>query len=207
MRLRHLAMRLSKLKTITNAKPRLEQYPTEGQLAARWLGLIAMDDALIGAKVADLGAGAGILGLGCALLGAKSVILIEADPEAVEVARENAEIIRQETGCEITVISEKIYSKLPEDTECDTIIMNPPWGFQVKGADRPILEAAFASSATVIHLLHSKNATHIEGLAKSNNWVAEKVFSCIYSLPPSMMHHKKKSATTRCQVWKLTRGS
>jgi predicted RNA methylase len=204
MRLRHLAMRLSQLLTIQNAKPKLEQYPTEGQLAARWLGLLAMDDSLIGANVVDLGAGAGILGLGCAYLGAKSVTLIEADPESAAIAEENAILVRSETNCEVAVICEKIQGRLPEGIKADVIIMNPPWGFQTKGADRPIIEAALASSAKVIHLLHIKKATHIEGMANAANWQAEKEFSCIFSLPPSMQHHKKKSSTTRCQVWKIT---
>lgn len=204
MRLRHLAMRLSQLKTIQNAKPKLEQYPTEGQLAARWLGLIAMDNSLIGANVVDLAAGAGILGLGCAYLGAESVVLIETDPELAAIAEENAVMVREETNCQVTVICEKIYGVLPEGLKIDIIVMNPPWGYQTKGADRPIIEAALASSAKVIHLLHSKNATHIEGMVNAANWHAEKQFSCIFSIPPSMQHHKKKSSTTRCQVWKIT---
>ena len=59
----------------------LEQYTTDGDLAARWLADIsAFDDLTEGCTVADLGAGNGVLGLGALAMGAGRAILVEADP-------------------------------------------------------------------------------------------------------------------------------
>ncbi|MED5498720.1 MAG: 50S ribosomal protein L11 methyltransferase, partial [Candidatus Thermoplasmatota archaeon] len=68
----------------------LEQYATEGNLAAEWLGAMAAFGDLDGQAVVDVGAGNGILGLGALMLGAASVHLIEADSSVAEVAERNA---------------------------------------------------------------------------------------------------------------------
>jgi ribosomal protein L11 methyltransferase len=48
-------------------------------------------DQLAGHHVLDVGTGSGILGLAALMLGAERVVLTDIDPDAVEVARENAE--------------------------------------------------------------------------------------------------------------------
>ena len=73
MRQRHLAMRLSSLEPHPCQSVELEQYPTEGNLAAAWLTKIDLGDGLAGKHVLDLGAGNGVLGIGAAFLGAKPV--------------------------------------------------------------------------------------------------------------------------------------
>ena len=62
MKLRHLAIKLSKLPNHPCSNVDLEQYQTEGDLAALWLAQIDGLDGLEGKKVLDLGAGNGILG-------------------------------------------------------------------------------------------------------------------------------------------------
>ena len=70
----------------------LEQYATDGDLAARWLAdIAAFGDLSEGCKVADLGAGNGVLGLGALAMGAGRAILVEADEAACDVAKSNAE--------------------------------------------------------------------------------------------------------------------
>ena len=56
IRLRQLAIRLSKLNPHPHCDVLLEHYATEGNLAAEWLSKM---DGLEGCKVADLGAGNG----------------------------------------------------------------------------------------------------------------------------------------------------
>ena len=67
----------------------MEQYATEGDLAAYWLLAIDQLDAIEGKVVADLGAGNGILGIGALLLGAKHVLFVEADEDAMAVLKNN----------------------------------------------------------------------------------------------------------------------
>ena len=53
--------------------------------------LDAHRERLAGQRVLDVGTGSGILGLTALLLGADRVVLTDIDPDAIEVARENAE--------------------------------------------------------------------------------------------------------------------
>ena len=79
VKLRHLAIALSKLPPNPCNSVELEQYQTEGNLAALWLSQIDGKDGLEGKTVLDLGAGNGILGHGAQLLGAE-VTFVECDP-------------------------------------------------------------------------------------------------------------------------------
>ena len=92
MRVRRLAMLLSGLAPNPSDSVELEQYATEGDLAARWLvDIVAFGDLTEGCTVADLGAGNGVLGLGSLEMGSGRVILVEADQAACDVAKSNAE--------------------------------------------------------------------------------------------------------------------
>ena len=87
-------MLLSGLEQTQSQSVNLEQYSTDGDLAARWLTDISnFGDLKEGYSVADLGAGNGILGLGAMLLGASRVTLIEIDQAACETAKNNVEIL------------------------------------------------------------------------------------------------------------------
>ena len=82
MRLRTLAMRLSELHPHPCNSVELEQYSTEGDLAARWLSdVAAFGDLFEGCSVVDIGSGNGVLGLGALLMGASSATLVEVDEE------------------------------------------------------------------------------------------------------------------------------
>ena len=89
MRQRHLAMRLSSLHPHPCHSVELEQYPTEGNLAAAWLTKINLGDGFSGKRVLDLGAGNGVLGIGAAFLGAKHVTMVECDEDTVEILQQN----------------------------------------------------------------------------------------------------------------------
>ena len=97
MRQRHLAMRLSSLEPHPCQSVELEQYPTEGNLAAAWLTKIDLGDGLAGKHVLDLGAGNGVLGIGAAFLGAKHVTLVECDPPTVDVLQQNVREVEAES--------------------------------------------------------------------------------------------------------------
>ena len=88
-------MLLSGLEPNSSKSVELEQYATDGDLAARWLtDIAAFGDLSGGCKVADLGAGNGVLGLGALAMGAGRAMLVEADQAACAVAQSNAESMR-----------------------------------------------------------------------------------------------------------------
>ena len=143
MRQRHLAMQLSSLTPHPCQSVELEQYPTEGNLAAAWLTKIGLGDGFEGKHVLDLGAGNGVLGIGAAFLGAKHVTMVECDPMTVEVLRENVRNVDGMAMC--TVLESRVEGRpLTLELPVDMVIMNPPWGVQTQRADRAFFETIFA---------------------------------------------------------------
>ena len=70
-------MMLSGLEQLQSQSVELEQYITNGNLAARWLMDIAVfGDLTEGCTAADLGAGNGVLGLGLWLWGLDGLYLL-----------------------------------------------------------------------------------------------------------------------------------
>ena len=140
MRTRKLAILLSKLEKQNEVSLELEQYATDGDLAARWLAdIAAFGDLGQGCIVTDLGAGNGILGLGAIALGAAKAILVEADSKACKIAKLNAKSMGVLESIEL--IQAIIGTELPEMGHTDLVISNPPWGRQSPKADRPFFEA------------------------------------------------------------------
>ncbi|KAL7543862.1 hypothetical protein ACHAXR_013231 [Thalassiosira sp. AJA248-18] len=99
MKQKHLESCLSSLphRVFPNPKIELEQYPTSVHLTASIiLSALAKGDAGPGTSVLDLGCGTGILGLGFALVQSDMVYLVDCDPEALELARENVDMLEEE---------------------------------------------------------------------------------------------------------------
>jgi putative methylase len=180
LRLKHLAIELSKLAAHPCHEVSLEQYQTEGDIAARWLTQIDAIDGLEGKRILDLGAGNGILGFGARLLGAE-VIFVECDEKAAALCRELGETIEGRVG-EV---------ELPE---VDMVIMNPPWGRQIPGSDKIFITEA-QRVAPIIHLMHSAGASHLpEG---------EIILEGEFRLPAKYQHHKSRVVVTPFRCWRI----
>ncbi len=206
MRPKHLAIELSKLLPHPCSSVELEQYATEGDLAAYWILGIDQVDTVEGKRVLDLGAGNGILGFGCLLLGAQHVTLVESDVQAVERIEANAERLSSRCDGEIEIIHEHISLRSEKPTITpDIVIMNPPWGVQTAKADRPLLEYAFSLGASVIHLLHSAQSKHVQALGRDYGYESEAMLETEFRLPPTYLHHTKKKASTTVRCWRFYR--
>ena len=195
-------MLLSGLEPHLSNSVELEQYSTDGDLAARWLtDIAAFGDLPRGCMVADLGAGNGVLGLGALAMGAGRAILVETDQAACDVAKSNAE----STGFadSVEVIRAKLGSDSVDLSSADVVISNPPWGRQTPRADRPFLDAMIAT-ATPTHLLHSAEATHIQPLFEDAGWSAERYGEADFALPAAYSHHSRQRGNTRAAFWRLT---
>ena len=205
MRPKHLAIRLSKLTAHPCKDVLLEQYATEGDLAAYWMLAVDQLDGLEGKVVVDLGAGNGILGIGALLLGAAHVVFVETDEEALGVLRSNVASLEDDLPRRANIIAAHVgLDDLPLN-DADLFVMNPPWGVQRERADRPFLETAFTSGAQAVHLLHSDGAGHVEAVAKSHGWEAEAVLRTEFRLPAIYQHHAKRTGTTDVQCWRFYR--
>lgn len=206
MRPKHLAIELSKLRPHPCTSVELEQYATEGDLAAYWILGIDQVDIIEGKRILDLGAGNGILGFGCLLLGAQHVTLVEADSQAIETIEANAERLSTRCQGEVEIIHEHISFQSGKPSSIpDIIVMNPPWGVQTAKADRPLLEFAFSLGAPVVHLLHSAKSKHVEALGRDFGYESEAMLETEFRLPPTYLHHTKKKASTTVRCWRFHR--
>lgn len=202
MRVRRLAMLLSNLSPHPRNSVELEQYSTDGDLAARWLAdIVAFGDLTEGCSVIDLGAGNGILGLGALIMGAGSATLVESDQEACTVARLNAESAGFTDSATITCAS--VGADKIDIAKFDIVISNPPWGRQTPRADRQFLEAIISAEVTA-HLMHSAGATHIKPLFEDAGWKAERYGEADFALPSMYSHHTRERGKTRSAFWRLS---
>ena len=155
MKQKNLEILLEGLKGFESPKPDKEQYSTPATVAAELLHFAFMRGDLVD-TVYDLGCGGGILAIGAKLLGAEKVIGFDDDKEVLEIARANAERLGADVEFECSRI-ENIGVK------AHTFLMNPPFGAQVKGSDRPFLRKALEVSS-VVYSIH--NAGSLEFIKK-----------------------------------------
>ncbi len=146
MKQRKLEILLEQVKGFDSPDVTLEQYATSAVLAAKMLHFAYMKGDITD-TVYDLGCGTGILAIGAKLLGAKKVVGFDSDEKALEIARNNAKILGVDVEficCEISEISGYAH----------TVVMNPPFGAQAKGSDRPFLLTALRTS-DVTYSIHN----------------------------------------------------
>ena len=205
MRPKHLAIALSKLAPHPCQHLDLEQYATEGDLAAYWMLGVDQLDGIEGKRVLDIGAGNGILGIACLLLGAEHVTMVEVDPEVVKVINANVASLPVELQSRTTVVHGDVREHDLPTEGVDLVVMNPPWGTQVARADRPFLDQAFATDATAVHLLHHANAAHLEAVGEGAGWRAEVVLQTEFRLPPTYFHHAQRKGFTDVKCWRFFR--
>lgn len=153
MKKRLLEMILQELTEVPNPDPSLEQYPTPADIGADLIFRAYAYGDIAGKTVCEPACGRGMLALGAALMGAGSVTGFDCDRMAVDIANINLDTLIDK---EYDITGEFFTQKLPGfDTEerWDTIIMNPPFGSQRPGADRPFLDFA-ADHGDVLYSLH-----------------------------------------------------
>lgn len=200
MRKKHLAMLLSKLKGFESPKPELEQYRTPGNVAAELLWLAHSLGEIEGKVVADLGAGTGVLSIGAVLLGAERVYAVEKDKRALEIARENARSLGVEDKIEFVNTDVSEFSK-----RVDTVVMNPPFGSQVKHADRPFLLKAFEVSDVVysIHLSKPEVRNFIETFVVEAGFGITHRLTLPFEIPAQFWFHKKRLEKIYIDVYRF----
>jgi putative methylase len=145
---------LSKVKPNPSPNVDLEQYTLSESAAASVLYLAAYGgNDIVGKRVLDLGCGSGRLALGAAFLGAESVVGVDIDKAVVKVASENGVHAGFEEDVDWVVGDiDSVSGKF------DTVLQNPPFGVQKRGADRRFLEKALVVG-DVVYSLHNHPVT------------------------------------------------
>ncbi len=184
MKRRELEMALQSLSLFSAPSPELEQYSTPAVIAADLLfDALARGD-LEGRKVLDLGCGTGPLGIGAALLGADKVIGFDKDPAALEQAAANAAkagVVLDLRQSDISDVQEK----------ADTVIMNPPFGAQRKGADRPFLTAAMRCAPVIYSLHMSSTEDFVQRFVRRSGYTATPLKRYKFGIPYMFEFHSK----------------
>jgi putative methylase len=156
-----LKLMLSKVKPHPSPTPSLEQYTISIETAATVLYIAAYADGCIeGRNVLDLGCGTGRLALGAAFLGAKNVTGIDIDKNAVKTASANA------SGVDLEDIPQWVVGDIDAvHGRFDTVLQNPPFGVQKRGADRKFIEKAL-ELGRMVYSLHKRPGENLSLLRK-----------------------------------------
>lgn len=181
---KELELLLQKIKPYPEPKPALEQYTTPAQLVAEVLFLAYPD--LVGKKVLDLGCGTGRFAIGAKLLGARKSIGIDINERAIEIGRNFCSNLKLK-GVEFRVCRVEDFNE-----KCDVVLMNPPFGAQLRHADRIFLKKALGLAKVVysFHLLKTKK--FIETFIRSLNAVITLEKRYKFPIPHMFEFHKKK---------------
>jgi putative methylase len=208
MKNKKLEMTLEKIEGFETPDAAYEQYKTPAAVAAPFLHLAYMSGDIENKTVYDFGCGTGILAIGAALLGAKKVMGFDIDKKAVICAVQNKKRIEKEMEKELPIefvqtdiseISDKIVSK--ELETADAVLMNPPFGAQEKGNDRPFLKAA-CDAGNVIYSIHNKGSyDFIEKFIKPA--VITNCFITDFPIRKTFEFHKKESQTIQVEIYRI----
>jgi len=196
---------LSELKDLESPKVELEQYTTDSSIAARVVWTAYMRGDVERKVIADLGTGNGVFAIACALLMAKKVYAVDIDPEAIQTAIQNYEMIKKAHFlsnidffiCDVSDFSERV----------ETVIMNPPFGVKKRHADLPFLKKAFSIS-NVIYVIHQiESDSFYRKLGKKYNFDVELMDSFNFPLKMTMDFHTKRIHRFKAGLWRFERGS
>lgn len=193
---RELAIFLSKLSVFEKPNVRLEQYPSDGQVAATLLWQAAINGDIENKHILDFGCGTGILGIGALLLGAKKVTFVDIDPSVLKIIEKNFDLVHEEWEIETENKWEFINTPVDQlsiDVDEDMIvIMNPPFGTKLKHADKKFLESAIRYSPTIYSMHKTSTKVFLEAFSKDNNYDLFWFEPMSFPIKQTMKEHKKK---------------
>ena len=184
-------------------KAYLEQYTLPVDVAAELLFIAAyIHDDVISKTVVDLGCGTGILAIGAVILGAKKAVGIDVDRAAVKTAEENAEKLGAHDRVEwFTGDIESFTGRF------DTVLQNPPFGVQKRGADRLFLLKAL-ELAPVVYSLHKSgesNRAFIKRFIEQHGGKVTGIFPMKLNIPRLFNFHTKRKYTVEVDLYRIVR--
>ena len=201
VRKRDLERVLSKIEAHPLPKVYLEQYTTPSSVAAETLYLAAyVYDDIMGKTVVDLGCGTGRLSIGAALLDAKEVFGVDLDKASVRLAQRNAKTL---------AVTENAHW-IVADIDCikgtfDTILQNPPFGVQRRGADRRFIIKSLELSSTIysFHKSGHSNRIFIKRFIEEHGGKITNIFPMTMEIPRIFKFHTKKKRSIQVDLYRI----
>lgn len=179
---KELSLMLEKLEGIDEPKVLLEQYSTPPEVASDILFLAKKD--IEGKIVADFGCGNGIFAIGAKILGASEVYCVEIDADLINVAERNCESL----GLEIKFLNIDVKDF---NIHVDTVIENPPFGYQLRGSDLPFILKSLELSNIFYMLQNSRAREHVlKEIERKGTIVMEKNYK--FNLPYTFKFHRNE---------------
>lgn len=202
---KQLEMALSRLKGFSEPDFGLEQYPTEAGIAAEIAWNAYYRREIQGKVAADLGCGTGILGLSAIMMGAEKVFFVDIDEKALDICRENINIIedlfQENLGERCITVNKKAQDF---DDKVDAVIQNPPFGIQSRThSDKEFLEKAFSVADTIYSFHKAESRNFINAICKDNGFSAEEYWEFDWPLKRTMRYHKKNIQYIKVGCWRM----
>jgi len=196
---KQLAITLSRLQSFEKPSIRLEQYPTDSEIAAEIIWHAQLSGDIYKKTIADLGCGTGVLGIGSMFFEPKKVFFIDVDERTIKKLENNLQLFDLSNY-------EIINSDVKEFNEkVDTVIQNPPFGTKNEHADKIFLEKAF-SIANVVYSFHKLSTRKfVEAITKDNNFEVTHFFKFDFPLKQTQFYHTKKIHKIEVGCWRLER--
>ena len=208
MRKRKLEMLLEKVKGFERPDVSREQYATPATIAAELLYFAFMNRDLDG-SVIDLGCGTGVLAIGASLLKqdagllqadagvTQKIIGIDSDISALETAKDNA----QSLGASVEWICCDVRDVCGH---FDTVVMNPPFGAQEKGNDRPFLDKALQLGCVIYSIHNAGSQSFIESYIRGRGIVTD-VVPLKFPIRHTFKFHTKEIAYIDVELYRIRR--
>jgi len=195
MRKKHLEILLEQVEGFRAPEPSKEQYATPATVAAELLHFAFMRGD-IADTVYDLGCGSGILAIGAKLLGAEKVIGFDDDRDALEIARANA----KKLGVDVEFVCSSINGVCGK---AHTVVMNPPFGAQVRGSDRPFLRKALELSSVVYSIHNAGSSEFIKKFISPA--VVTDYRSIDFPIKRTFRFHTKEIHIIKAEIYRIER--
>jgi putative methylase len=129
-------------------------------------------------------------------VGTKRVYFVDNDEKSLKIAQDNLDLCIKSEGLGKGMIKGEavfIHKDISDFNEkVDTVIMNPPFGTQVKHADRVFLKKAMEIAQTIYSFHKSESKAFILAFARDNGFRVVGQMDFSWPLKQTMIFHKKK---------------
>ncbi len=213
---RTLARRLEDVADFGEPSADLEQYLTPAEVAAHICHFASLQGDLAGDTVVDLGTGTGMLAIGAGFCDADRVIGIDIDPDALALARRNAQSIltdqsggavssKESTACSPLEWVQGDVTRPPLSVTDATVLSNPPFGAQRgnRHADRDFLETTRSIAATSYTIHNEGSQEFVESYAEDAGGTVTHAFRATFSLDNRLEFHTDESRTLEAEVFRI----